>query len=177
MSQETRAAVLRAIDTWCDLMAKRVEATVLYNIADGAAPHLPADPPEGAAINAALDAHEADILRRTGVSDERMYKAVKDVLILNGVAADMAWDGYTIIDEAVADIVRESEQVAQQLAEALREYETWEAALILEAKCWADGLPMFTQPMYDYFMAIQSSRNRALALYEQHSASRTEGVR
>ena len=170
MSQETRAAVYDAISDWAEV-----------NLAGKAAGWF-SDYPKLEAkawgrMQAALDAHEADILRRTGVSDERMYKAVKDVLILNGVAADMAWDGYTIIDEAVADIVRESEQVAQQLAEALREYETWEAALILEAKCWADGLPMFTQPMYDYFMAIQSSRNRALALYEQHSASRTEGVR
>ena len=138
MSQETRAAVIAEIRRWGEGGINEKS------------------------YHAALDAHEAALLReaRTGVSDERMHKAVKDVLILNGVPADMAWDGYTIIDEAVADILRESEQVARQLAEAL------ESIIVRceEGDRRIDWLPTIASIARD-------------ALYEQHSASRPAGVR
>ena len=57
-----------------------------------------------------------------------MHAAVVEVLILNGVTdADLSWDGYLIIDEALAAIRADAERerdgaraTADRLAEALR---------------------------------------------------------
>ena len=64
-----------------------------------------------------------------------------------------------------AALVGYRDAIAAPLVAALREYEAWEADLILEAACWADGLPMLTQDLYDRAIAIQTKRNAALAAY------------
>ncbi len=51
-----------------------------------------------------------------------------------------------------------------KLLDVLRAYERWEADLILCREAWdtADGLPRFTQDLYDRFMEIQAMRNRVM---------------
>ena len=70
------------------------------------------------------------------------------------------WKLAAIQNARRADLMGEAADAA--LA-ALREYEAWEADLILEAACWADGLPMLTQDLYDRFIAIQTKRNAVLS--------------
>lgn len=51
----------------------------------------------------------------------------------------------------------------------LAAYNQWEADLILENGSWtrADGLPSFTDELWDRFMEIQGDRNEARALAKQ----------
>ena len=60
----------------------------------------------------------------------------------------------------------EARRDAEALAEALRNYEAWEAALILDAECWTDGLPSMTQAIYDHFIEVQTKRNAVLAAHD-----------
>lgn len=60
---------------------------------------------------------------------------------------------------------------AEALAAALRDYERWEADVILDGECWApDGeapLPRLTQELWDRLIVLQGKRNAALARYDQ----------
>ena len=62
-----------------------------------------------------------------------------------------------------------AEELAQELVEALRRYEEWEASLLLEDGVWERnvGLPVFTQELYDSWMEIQDVRNEALIKAEE----------
>lgn len=59
---------------------------------------------------------------------------------------------------------------AEALADALRDYERWEADVILDGECWApDGeapLPRLTQELWDRLIVLQGKRNAALARYD-----------
>ena len=82
------------------------------------------------------------------------------------------------IHEQLAALIRERDAAEAQLAAAravLEAYERWEADLILEAKAWADGLPLLTQELYDRFMAIQEQRNRALGRFALASQGEQTG--
>jgi hypothetical protein len=49
------------------------------------------------------------------------------------------------------------------LREVLERYEKWEADLLLDGWAWEDGLPRFTQELYDKWIEIQEKRNQALS--------------
>jgi hypothetical protein len=43
-----------------------------------------------------------------------------------------------------------------------RDIEAWEAALILDAASWVDGLPRWSQGSYDRWLELQADRNMLL---------------
>lgn len=65
------------------------------------------------------------------------------------------------ISASIARIVAEEDEVAR-LRAVLKAYEAWEAALIMDPVVWRNGLPQFTQSLYDKFIEIQTMRNAAL---------------
>ncbi len=52
---------------------------------------------------------------------------------------------------------------APDLAEVLKEYEKWEAALILDDEAWSGAMPTLTCELYDWMIRLQGKRNAALA--------------
>ena len=81
------------------------------------------------------------------------------------------------LDAHVADIVRESEQVARQLAEALKESERLAHRMREYISCEQPMCGHANATDRDDLIALRNIISAALALYEQHRASRTEGVR
>ena len=57
---------------------------------------------------------------------------------------------------------------APELSNVAKAYEAWEAALVFDGN-WNNGLPAFTQPLFDRFLEIQAMRNSALAKAEGRS--------
>ena len=59
----------------------------------------------------------------------------------------------------------EAEALARELVEVLKKHEQWEADFILDDKAWAtvNGLPQFTQEVYDAWLEFQTVRNKVLA--------------
>lgn len=55
----------------------------------------------------------------------------------------------------------------ENIRQVLEAYEQWEADMIADNKCWntADGLPKFTQSIYDRFMELQEMRNKVLGRF------------
>ncbi len=53
----------------------------------------------------------------------------------------------------------------RELVEVLKKHEQWEADFILDDKAWAtvNGLPQFTQEVYDAWLELQTVRNKVLA--------------
>ena len=52
---------------------------------------------------------------------------------------------------------------APELYEALKEYEKWEAALILDDEVWAEGaMPRLTEELYDWMLRLQDMRIAAI---------------
>lgn len=51
---------------------------------------------------------------------------------------------------------------APEMYESLKIYESWEAELLMENSVWVNGLPRFTQSLYDKWMEIQGKRNEVL---------------
>jgi hypothetical protein len=58
----------------------------------------------------------------------------------------------------------EAEALARELVEVLKKHEQWEADFILDDKAWAtvNGLPQFTQEVYDAWLEFQTVRNKVL---------------
>ncbi len=52
---------------------------------------------------------------------------------------------------------------APDLYEVAKRYEAWEAKLLETSAAWGSGLPIFTQELYDDWIAIQTLCNAALA--------------
>ena len=59
---------------------------------------------------------------------------------------------------------RKAEELARELVEVLKKHEQWEADFILDDKAWAtvNGLPQFTQELYDAWLEFQTVRNKVL---------------
>ncbi len=55
---------------------------------------------------------------------------------------------------------------APEMAEVLKEYEKWEAALILDDEAWPGAMPTLTYELYDWMIRLQGKRNAALAKAE-----------
>ena len=57
-----------------------------------------------------------------------------------------------------------AEALARELVEVLKKHEQWEADFILDDKAWAtvNGLPQFTQEVYDAWLKFQTVRNKVL---------------
>jgi len=52
---------------------------------------------------------------------------------------------------------------APELYEALKEYEKWETALILDDEVWAEGaMPRLTEELYDWMLRLQDMRIAAI---------------
>ena len=52
---------------------------------------------------------------------------------------------------------------APELYEACKEYEKWEAALILDDEVWAEGaMPRLTEELYDWMLRLQDMRIAAI---------------
>ena len=58
----------------------------------------------------------------------------------------------------------EAEAFARELVEVLKKHEQWEADFMLDDKAWAtvNGLPQFTQEVYDAWLEFQTVRNKVL---------------
>lgn len=52
---------------------------------------------------------------------------------------------------------------APEMAEVLKEYEKWEAALILDDESWSGAMPTLTYELYDWMIRLQDKRNAVLA--------------
>ena len=68
--------------------------------------------------------------------------------------------------ETLSDRLDRAEALNRELAEVLKDYERWEASLILSNEAWQNSLPTFTQELYDRWMVLQNRRNEALARLE-----------
>jgi len=55
---------------------------------------------------------------------------------------------------------------APEMYEILKLYEEWEAELLMDNSAWVNGLPRFTQSLYDKWMEIQGRRNEVLVKVE-----------
>lgn len=62
----------------------------------------------------------------------------------------------TLADPPVGGRLQEFHKKAMAFVMRL---ERWEADLIEEDDCWRDGLPAFTQELYDRWMELQAERN------------------
>ena len=56
--------------------------------------------------------------------------------------------------------------VAPEMYAVLKLYEEWESELLMNDSAWVNGLPKFTQSLYDKWMEIQRKRNEVLAKAE-----------
>ena len=70
------------------------------------------------------------------------------------------------LDQALAEKERadKAEALCRELVEVLKKHEQWEADFILDDKAWAtvNGLPQFTQELYDAWLEFQTVRNKVL---------------
>jgi len=66
-------------------------------------------------------------------------------------------------------LVTPVEAAAPDLLALAERIEAWEARLVLEGE-WGDGLPRFTQSLYDEWMELQALRNAAIAKAKGESA-------
>ena len=70
------------------------------------------------------------------------------------------------LDQALAEKERadKAEALVRELVEVLKKHEQWEADFILDDKAWAtvNGLPQFTQEVYDAWLEFQTVRNKVL---------------
>ena len=57
-----------------------------------------------------------------------------------------------------------------EMHEALKLYEELESELLMENSAWVNGLPKFTQSLYDKWVEIQGKRNEVLAKAEGNEA-------
>jgi len=53
-------------------------------------------------------------------------------------------------------------EVCNPAKELLKKYEQWEADLLMLNEVWENGLPQFTQELYDKWMKLQTERNKIL---------------
>jgi hypothetical protein len=62
------------------------------------------------------------------------------------------------------------------LLKVAQAYEAWEARIFFEAD-WDDGLPKFTQPLFEQMLEIQAMRNEALERRTRAHGSKAEAER
>jgi len=53
-------------------------------------------------------------------------------------------------------------EVCNPAKELLKKYEQWETDLLMLNEVWENGLPQFTQELYDKWMKLQTERNKIL---------------
>ena len=68
---------------------------------------------------------------------------------------------FDIAEHAIERAIK-AEALNKELAEALENYEQWEADLLLADDAWHNTLPVFTQELYDKWMELQKKRNAIL---------------
>jgi hypothetical protein len=66
-------------------------------------------------------------------------------------------------DNALIDMERFWKERDALLA-LLKDYEQWEADIILEQKCWKDEFVQLTPELYDRMIELQTERNRCFQL-------------
>jgi hypothetical protein len=67
----------------------------------------------------------------------------------------------------LADVVKQRDD----LLEVCLAYETWEALLILESECWdtPDGLPRFSEELWESWLVLQTKRGKVISESLPHS--------
>lgn len=76
------------------------------------------------------------------------------------------YDTIATIDDPEMEGAYELAQVfasSVELRDALKAIEQWEADLLMDDSAWVNGLPVFTQELYDRWIEVQAMRNNALA--------------
>lgn len=63
-------------------------------------------------------------------------------------------------------------RVVHKMYRLLKEYEEWEAALIMNDRAWAEGdMPRLTEELYDWLLKLQEKRNAVMSkamIVEKH---------
>lgn len=67
----------------------------------------------------------------------------------------------------------EAEKQSARARTVLEAYEKWEAELLLNDLSWVDGLPRFTQALWDAFMVLQGERNAVLGRFPVSTGDRS----
>lgn len=72
---------------------------------------------------------------------------------------------WTELNKKIAELLfekNEARERAEKAEKLLKKYECFEAAMIEDDEVWKNGLPQFTQELYQKWMELQTERNEIL---------------